>query len=109
MATNYMEEGRRMAFTAQEAVKSGGLVMVGDTALVALKDVAAGAQGPGAAEGVYELEGKDPTQAIAQGEKVYRVTATGKLTNQSADAVYVGLAWEAAAQAAATVRVKLNA
>lgn len=109
MATNYIQEGHRISFTAAAAVKSGDLVMVGSLAIVALTDVALGAKGSGAPDGVFELANKDNTLAIAQGEKVYRVTATGKLSNVPTDAEYVGIAWEAAAEAATTVRVKLNA
>lgn len=109
MATNYIEEGKRIVFTAGGNVKSGDLVMVGGLAVVSLNNVASGAKGVGEAVGVYELAGKDNTRAIAQGEKVYRTIADGKLTNVSDNAVYVGIAWEAAAQTATTVRVKLNA
>jgi predicted RecA/RadA family phage recombinase len=109
MATNYIQEGHRISFTAAAEVKSGDLVMVNALAVVALTDVATGAKGSGAPDGVFELANKDNTLAIAQGEKVYRVTATGKLSNVAADAEYIGIAWEAAAEAATTVIVKLNA
>lgn len=109
MANNFIEEGKRIVFTAGAAVKSGDLVMVGDLAVVSLATLANGAEGVGAAEGVFELAGKNDTLAIDKGQKVYRTIADGKLTNVPDNAVYVGIAWEAAALAATTVRVKLNA
>ncbi|MBI5523362.1 MAG: DUF2190 family protein [Desulfarculus sp.] len=109
MATNFIQDGKRIAITAGAEIKSGDLVMAGNLAAVALADIANGAKGTAASEGVWELANKDIAVAIGQGQKVYRVTATGKLTNLSADADYVGIAWAAAAQAATTVRVKINA
>ncbi|MFH1033593.1 MAG: capsid cement protein [Pseudomonadota bacterium] len=109
MATNFIQEGKRLTITAGAEIKSGDLVLVGSLAAVALADIALAAKGSAATEGAWELAGKDTAVAIAQGEKVYRVTADGKLTNVSADASYIGIAWEAAAQAATTVMVKINA
>lgn len=109
MANNYIEEGKRIVFTAGAEVKSGDLVMVGSLAVVSLGNLANGARSAGEAVGVYELAGKDNTLAIDQGQKVYRVIADGKLTNVPDDALYVGIAWEAAALAATSVKVKLNA
>jgi predicted RecA/RadA family phage recombinase len=109
MAGNFIREGKRLTITAGADLKSGDLVLVGNLATVALADIASGAKGSAATEGVWELANKNTTVAISQGQKVYRTTATGKLTNVATDADYVGIAWEAAAQAASTVKVKINA
>ena len=109
MASNYIEEGKRNAITPAVDVTSGQLVMVGDLACMALKNIPAGASGPVAVEGVFELAGKDNTLAINQGQKVYREAASGKLTTVPTGNAYVGIAWATAALAATAVRVKLNA
>ena len=85
-------------------VKSGQLVPVGDVVGVAAVDIAAGARGALAMEGVFSLP-KKAAEAIAQGVRVY--LASGKITATAGDTP-VGVAWEAAPAAQAEIQVKIN-
>ncbi len=117
MAKNFIEEGKRVEFTAAEAVSSGDLVMLSDLAAVALSDAAVGDVCVAAPEGVWEL-GAKAQETISQGAKVYwnptgnpygGEAGSGCITTDPTGAKYIGIAWAGAAETAASVKVKLNA
>ena len=139
MAKNQIQEGKRINFTAGAAVLSGDLLIIGELAAVALTDVASGAKGNAAVDGVWELP-KKATGVINQGDKVYwdadgnpfvgdagtgcltnavghhthEVTVTGESQTTDTETeevanVYVGIAWADAAAADPTVQTKINA
>lgn len=118
MAKNFIERGDRIRISASGgAISSGDLVMVGDLAATALEDIADGAAGVAQTVGVFALAHK-ADEAMAQGAKIYwdadgdplvGEAGSGCLTAAATDNKYVGIVWRAAAQADASVRVKLNA
>lgn len=88
------------------AVADGAVVVVGSVVGVALGSIADGATGELALEEVWEVT-KDATLAISQGAEVFWDAVNSKAT-PAAVGTYMGLAFVAAAQAATTVKVKLE-
>jgi predicted RecA/RadA family phage recombinase len=107
---NLIQDGKTMTWTNSTGsdVSSGDLVNVNGTFGVALGDIANGASGTLGMEGVYEIDAIS-TAAISQGNPVYEDSATGKGSPVAEDQKYIGLAWEAKAEAGTTVNVKLGA
>ncbi len=112
MATNYVQDGTVMPFTASGAVSSGDPVVIGGLLGVALADVADTEVGQASIEGVFSLP-KVSAAVIAAGERVqWDVSATGiedaAATPATGDLVNVGIAMEAAGNGVTTIAVKLN-
>ncbi|HAF8818514.1 TPA: DUF2190 family protein [Salmonella enterica] len=105
MAKNYVEDGKTIEIVATAAVKSGDLVQVGDTFVVAVTDIAAGSAGTGIAEGVFSVP-KTETDIIEAGKKVY--LKDGKVQVSETTDPYVGVAWAHAGNGDTAVPVKLN-
>lgn len=113
MATNYIQEGDRIKFTAAADVSSGDLVVIGTLLGVALTDVANGAEGEAKIKGVFSLP-KATAAVIAAGETLTwdvsagnfddnaATPATGDITGACAAAI------EAAGNGATTVKVLLT-
>ena len=110
MATNMIQNGNKMTWSngTGSDVSSGDLVNVNGTFGVALVDIANGASGTLAMEGVFEIPAIN-TAVISQGNPVYYVASTGKGSPVAGDQKYIGLAWETKAEAGTTVLVKLGA
>ncbi len=105
---NLVQRGENIIITASGSdINAGDLVIVGALACVAANDIADGYTGPAATQGVYELP-KDNTVAISQGQKVYWSAANSNVTNVDTGNTLIGVAFEAAAQAATTVNVLIN-
>ena len=107
---NFVQDGKYLDFTAAADVDSGDLVQVGSMHGVAVTDVANGAKGALAMEGVFTLPkqvGAAGDAVAAAGDPVY--FKTGKVTgdDDSGANKLVGYALAAAAQAVATVQVRL--
>jgi predicted RecA/RadA family phage recombinase len=105
---NYVQDGKYIDFTAAADVDSGELVQVGSLHGVSVTDVANGAKGVLALEGVFTL----PKLVGASGD----ATTLGGPVYFSSGSVsgadtggrkLVGYAMAAAAQAVATVQVRL--
>ncbi|MCA7012516.1 DUF2190 family protein [Dickeya dadantii] len=106
MSKNYVQDGNTIAITAGASdINSGDLVAVGDIVAVALVDIPAGATGDCLANGVFTCQ-KLAADAITRGKKLY--LKDGKLQLSATDAVYAGIAWDAAAANATVVDVKIN-
>lgn len=69
MATNYQQEGDVIQYTAGATKTSGQVVNIGNMLGVCLTDIANGAIGPVALEGVFEVP-KVSGAVIAQGESL---------------------------------------
>lgn len=115
---NFVRHGDRLDWINDTGaiVASGGLVIVGGLAAVAVADIAAGAAGVLATAGVFEFANKAEV-VVAQGDKIYfdadgdpygGTAGSGCLTTSPKDNAYVGLAWAGAVAASATARVKIN-
>lgn len=108
MAKNFKQNGDTLMLAPGAAVASGTGYLFG-TALfgIALTDVASGASGPFATEGVFELP-KTSALAISVGDRVYW-DPTNKVVNKTtASQECIGVAVSAAANPSATVLVKLG-
>jgi predicted RecA/RadA family phage recombinase len=115
---NEIQPGNRITWTngTGSAVAAGAVVVLGALICIACVDIANGATGELATEGVFELPKVADTSghAIAQGEAVVFDVSTGKIdlgaaVAASGDIVGGGIAWEAVLTAATTVKVKINA
>lgn len=92
--------------TAPSALTSNLVVSLGSMVGVVIGDVASGAQGAIATEGVFDVP-KAGTFAIAQGAPVYFDTDTNEEAEDNPALPCIGYATEAALSAATTVRVRL--
>lgn len=108
MAKNFKQNGDTLMLAPGAAVASGTGYLFGAALFgIALTDVASGASGPFATEGVFELP-KTSALAISVGDRVYW-DATNKVVNKTtASQECIGVAVSAAANPSATVLVKLG-
>ena len=115
MAKNYVMEGKVIPFTAGATTTSGQVVVVGSIVGVAMGDVANGAVGQLAIEGVFDIPAA--TAEITVGAKVYwdadgnpvgGTTGAGAATATATDNTLMGYAIAGKASAGGTVRVKLD-
>lgn len=106
---NFIQDGKTIDYTvATDAIKSGDIRMLEDLAAVAVTDGEVDDTIAMNVTGVYELP-KATGGAIKQGQKVYMDSTAGNITATATGNKPAGTAWEAAAAAATTVLVKLNA
>ena len=115
MAKNYIQEGRVIPFTAGADVDSGQVVVVGSLVGVSMNDVANGAVGQLAVEGVYDIPAA--TAAITAGAAVYwdadgdpvgGTEDSGAATATATDNTLMGYALATKGAGGGTVRVKLG-
>lgn len=106
MATNYIQEGKILTLTAPYTRSSGQGVMIGSIFGVATADVASGAEGEFATEGVWYLP-KTSAQAWAQGDKIYWNASTKLVDNVATVGPLIGTATAAADNPSASGYVKL--
>ena len=103
----FLQDGRRVDYTASGAISTGDVVVIGAECFVADRPIGASEFGSLCAEGIFEVA-KNTTLTISAGDAVYWNAGTHKLTKTSSD-VYFGTAVEDAAYAATTVKAKLRA
>lgn len=114
MATNYVSDGNVIQWTngTGSAVSSGDVVATGHTLGVALVDIANGASGSVAVEGVFTAP-KVSAAVFVQGEKLIWDASAGAFddsaaTPASGDITGGAVAWIAGANAETTCTVKLT-
>jgi len=114
MARNYINEGKTINFTngTGSAIASGNVVPVGNQLCIALVDIAIGATGVLAAEGVFTVS-KVTTAVIGQGESVMYDSSAKEFDDNLAapaagDISGCCIAVEAAGNGDTTVDIKLN-
>lgn len=108
MARNFIQEGDILNLAAPYAVASGAGALIGSIFGVAMVDLANGATGSFAIEGVFALK-KTSAQAWTVGAKVYWDNTAKEVTTTSTSNTLIGVAVEAAANPSATGKVRLNA
>lgn len=103
---NYNRRGQTLTWRndSGDNVKGGDLVIIGDLAGVAVKDITAEAMGTLAMEGVYYLE--KAAGAISAGQRVY-IDDSGKITTDAGNHP-AGVAWAPAASGDLKALVKIN-
>ena len=114
MATNYVSDGNVIQWTngTGSAVDSGAVVVLGHIIGIVLVDIANGASGSVAVEGVFTVP-KVSAAVIAQGEKtIYDVSAgafdDSSATPASGDITGAAVAFAAGANGETTMLVKLT-
>lgn len=108
MSSKYIQEGRVLDHTPGSALAVNDVIVIGDRVAVALNAIAAGATGPVAVEGVFELT-KLGTDTIDQGQVVYWDAGNSRITETASTHKVAGFAVEAAGSGVTTCKVKLNA
>lgn len=105
---NYVQHGENVDITAPYAVSSGGGVLVGALFGVAIVDIANGAVGTIATEGVYDLAAATGAGTnAAQGAKAYWDNSAKKVTPVDTNNTFIGYFLAAKATGDATARVRL--
>lgn len=105
MANNYNQPGDVIDHTATANIASGGIVLMGRLAGVALGPIANGATGSVAIAGVFTLP-KASTFTASQGALVY--ATNGQVTDAEANNPPIGSLVVATGSGDTTCRVKLN-
>lgn len=106
---NYVQPGETLALTAPYAVAAGEGLLVGSIFGVAKAAAASGAAVDALTQGVVDLKkGTAAGTAIAAGAKVYWDNAAKVATGTATANTLIGAAVASAADADATVRVKLT-
>lgn len=106
MATNYVQRGEALNYTAGADIKSGDFVLIGALGGVAKTDIANGKSGAVHVKGVFSVA--KASGAVTQGVKLYWNSTNSNLTTTASGNIFVGVAAEAAASGDATVKVLLN-
>ncbi len=113
MTTTFKQDGKVIQYTAGANISAGAVVKIGNVLGIALTDIASGATGSVALEGVFSAP-KVSAAVIAQGESLTwdvsagafddnaAVAATGDVTGAAAHA------WAGAAATTTTVLVKFT-
>lgn len=103
----YIQNGSVIDFVngTEAKISAGDVVVLAYGVGVAACDIAVGAKGSLAIEGVFEFD-KTTSLEIAIGDVVFFNTTSEKITKTATD-VPVGIAIEAGASAATSIRVKL--
>jgi len=106
---NYVQNGDYIEFTAGATITSGQLVQVGSLHGVSVTDVANGAKGTLAMEGVFTLPKLTAAagDACTAGGPVYFSSGSVSGSDSSGTRKLVGHSLAAAAQAVTTVQVRL--
>jgi len=112
MATNYVNAGEVITYTAGAAISSGDVLVIGEIMGIALEDIANGSTGSVQISGVFTCA-KVAAAVIAQGETVIWDSSVSKFDDNAAspasgDVSLCCVAMEAKGADTATVKVKLN-
>lgn len=102
----YVQPGESIDYTPTSAVPAGSIVIQGGLVGVTKLDIPANTLGALAVSGLFDV--KKHTVAIDAGAKVYWNTTSSYATNVASGNTLIGLAAEAVASGAATVKVLLN-
>lgn len=110
----FVQEGQTLNYAnaSGSTISAGSVVVIGNQIGVAVNDIADGASGPLAMEGVFSLP-KVSGAVIAQGEDVAWDVSAGKfddnlMTPASGDITGACTAWEAAGNGVTSLLVKIN-
>jgi len=106
MATNYVQEGKTLNYTAGADITSGQFVLVGTIGGVAKTDIANGKTGAVHVCGVFSIP--KATGAVTQGAKLYWDESESEVTTTATDNTLIGVAAAAAASGDSNVHVLLN-
>jgi len=106
MATNYVQEGKTLNYTAGADITSGQFVLIGTIGAVAKTDIANGKTGAVHISGVFSIP--KATGAVTQGAKLYWDESESEVTTTATDNTLIGVAAAAAASGDSNAQVLLN-
>lgn len=106
MATNYIQEGKALNYTAGADITSGQFVLMGAIGGVAKTAIANGKVGAVHISGVFSVP--KASGAVTQGQKLYWNSDNSNLTTTASGNTIVGVAAAPAASGDATVAILLN-
>ena len=107
-ATNFVSAGRYMDYTPVGAITAGDVVVVGELVGVATSDIAAGALGALAIEGIFDFpKAVTSGTAFTNGQLAYWDDTGDVATTTASTHEQIGYAVEAAADATTRVKIKL--
>ncbi len=108
MPTRFVHDGTSIDYTPSSAVTAGDVIVQNDLVGVAKRDIAANVLGALAIAGVFDFpKSTAGGSAIAAGVTVYWNTGAQQATATASGNKLIGKTVKAAADADATVRVKL--
>jgi len=107
MATNYVQEGQVIDYTANENLLSGDVVNFNNVLGVALGDAGVGEGAAIKLDGVFRLA-KKSTDSIQQGVNCFWDPINKYITTTEKDNIFAGFAFADAGSGAGEVAVKLN-
>ena len=107
MTTKYVMSGDVIDYVAGSAISSGQVLLVGVRVGVALADIANGATGAVAMEGVFTIA-KLSTDVVAQGAALYWDNTNSRLTTTASGNTLAGYAFKAAGNGVTTVDISIN-
>lgn len=106
MAKNYIQDGNTIRFTAESAVNSGDVVVMGKMVAVAITNTARGESGVGSTVGVWKVRAKQADD-IKAGDLLYWSKTDG--ATKTADSnTPLGKAWTDSGTSSDVVDVKIN-
>ena len=105
---NFVQKGSTVDYAASANITSGQPVLVGAMLGIAATDIANGATGILATEGVFTLPSLTGT-GWAQGAQLYWDDTNKRVTNVASGNTACGKCWNTKASADATCLVKVNA
>ena len=88
MATNYVQEGKTLNYTAGADITSGQFVLIGTIGGVAKTDIANGKTGAVHVCGVFSIP--KATGAVTQGAKLYWDESESEVTTTATDNTLIG-------------------
>ncbi len=106
MATNYVQEGKTLNYTAGADITSGQFVLIGSIGAVAKTDIANGKTGAVHICGVFSIP--KASGAVTQGAKLYWDESESEVTTTATDNTLIGVAAAAAASGDSNAQVLLN-
>lgn len=104
---NLIQTGEMMDYTAGANIASGAVVLIGVRVGIATTDIANGAKGSLAMDGVYSVA-KLSTDVVAQCVLLYWDNANSRMTVTAGGNTLAGYAIEAAGNGVATVKIRIN-
>lgn len=105
---NFVQMGDTINLVAPYAVSSGGGALVGSIFGVAVTDIANGAAGEFAIEGVFDLTALATDTFTGAANKAYWDDTNKRITSTATSNTLVGVVIAAKANGDATARVRLN-
>lgn len=108
MATNFIQEGKRLDYVASADIESGDVVVLGTRCAIATVDIDNGDTGTVALEGVWEVACKS-SDVIAKYDALYWDATEEELTKTATANTYFGMAVSAAGNTVVTVNAKICA